>query len=92
MDQLSWGNPEQPVPGVGGSRCKDGPSEVKKWGGNPSKLIYRLEVRIVLLMVDLAKKTSRAAKAAVRTKLHNDRCWEHSALTVQLAQTKAGFE
>ena len=25
-------------------------------GGNPSKLIYRLEVRIVLLMADLAKK------------------------------------
>ena len=66
--------------------------KLKNGGGNPSKLIYRLEVRIVLLMADLAKKTSRAAKAAVRTKLHNDRCWEHSALTMQSAQTKAGFE
>ena len=28
----------------------------KNGGGNPLKLIYRLEVRIVLLMADLARK------------------------------------
>ena len=60
-------------------------------GGQLLKPIYRRGVRNVLLMADLAK-TSRAAKAAVRTKLRYDKCREHSANTVKPTQTKAGFE
>ena len=52
------------------------------------KLIYRLEVRIALLMADLARQTSRAAKAAVIRKLHNNRCWKHSALTMHQHRRK----
>ena len=52
------------------------------------KLIYRLEVRIAWLMADLARETSRAAKAAVRKRLHNYRCWKHSSLTMHQHQRK----
>ena len=52
---------------------------------------YRREVRIVLLMADLAN-TSGAAKAAVRKKLRCDQYWENTANTVEPTKTKAGFE
>ena len=39
-------------------------------------------------MADLASETSRAAKAAVRNRLHNYRCWKHSPLTMHQHQRK----